>query len=265
MAVELMTSAVCWDMDANVSAAFAHTAKELFYFCPCCLREVAASVSTLGNFFFLALNSHQRGCANEKAKPQDSGVTGVQKSGPAASPQALIPTHLGKLGKRRKSAKPSTAEMQALVARVEDARPMHPGTLAEVVDAWSSMTTSERHQTPLSIAGQQLSYFDAFAQLSPTQKDTTLLECDRVITFAPATVSVLSHVVLVVTWLKFETQNKPVPIRAKMKSTDPAAAQLTNGQKVKLFLHGPAPTLNAQQTYYEMSLATAYSGSVVTA
>ena len=265
MAVKLMTSAVCWDMDANVSAGFAHTAKELFYFCPCCLEEVAASISSLDNFFFLALNSHQKGCVNEKAKSQQSPVPGLKKSGPAASPLLLIPTHLGKLAKRRKSAKPSTAEMRALVARVEDARPMHPGTLAEVVDAWSSMSTSARHETPLSIAGQHLSYFDAFTQLSSTQKDITLLGCDRIITFAPATVSVLSHVVLVVTWLKFDTQNKLVPIRAKMKPTDPAAAQLTHGQKVKIFLHGPVPTLNAEQTYYEMAPATAYSGFIVTA
>lgn len=265
MAVELMTSAVCWDMDANVSAAFAHTAKELFYFCPCCLRKVAASVSTLGNFFFMAPDSHKEGCVNEKAKPQPSAIAGVQTSGPAASPQALIPTHLGKPAKRRKPADPSPAEMEALVLRVQADWPMLPGTLAEVVDAWSSMTTSARHQTPLSIAGQQLSYFDAFTQLSSTQKDITLLGCDRIITFAPATVSVLTHAVLVATWFKFDTQNKPVPIRAKMKPTDPAAAQLTNGQKVKLFLHGPAPTLNAQQTYFEMAHATAYSGFVVIA
>lgn len=75
--------------------------------------------------------------------------------------------------------------------------------------------------------------------------------------------SVLSHVILVVTLLKFTTPNKPVPIRAKFKRTDPAAVLLTEGQHVTLFLHGPAPTLNTAQTYVEMQQATEYFGAVV--
>lgn len=69
MVVKLMTTAACWDMDANVSASFAHAApKDLFYFCPCCLEEVVAAISILGNFYFRALNSHKPRCVNEKAR-----------------------------------------------------------------------------------------------------------------------------------------------------------------------------------------------------
>lgn len=264
MANELMTTAVCWDMDANTSASFAHSARDLFYFCPCCLNEVAASISTIGNYFFFALNSHKPGCDNEKEKSHASAVPGLSRPKPAALPALHVPSHLGKLATRRKRSKPSVDEMEALIERVTAAPAViHLGTLAEVVDAWSSMSVSDRHQTPLTIAGQPLNYSDAFAQLSPTQKDPALLGCDRLVTHAKATVRVLSHVILVVTWLKFTTQNKPVPIRAKVKLTDPAAGHLTEGQHVTLFLHGPVPTLNAAQTYFEMQHATEYLGAVV--
>ncbi|WP_460158799.1 hypothetical protein [Pseudomonas sp. S3_E11] len=56
---ELMVSAVCWEMDAAVSASFAHAVKvteEFLFFCPECLVDVVASISTKKNFFFGHLN-----------------------------------------------------------------------------------------------------------------------------------------------------------------------------------------------------------------
>ncbi|WP_139114069.1 hypothetical protein [Pseudomonas sp. 58 R 3] len=263
MAKELMTEAVCWDMDAKVSARFAHSDRALFYFCECCLEEVVASISQRDNFFFKALNSHKPGCAHEKEKTQASDVPVQLTPRTAHIAPPLIPSHLGKLTKRRKSAKPSQAQMQALVAQVSEAPAMHPGTLAEVVDAWSAMSVSQRHRAPLSIAGRQLAYFDAFAQMNASQKNIALLECDQKVIYAQATATVLDKAILVVTWLKFETANKPVPIRVKIKPTDPVAEGWTSGQHVRLFLHGPVPALNAQQTHFEMQPSTDYSGFIV--
>lgn len=263
MAKELMTVAVCWDMDAKVSASFAHSDRELFYFCDCCLEEVVASISKRNNFFFKALNSHEPGCAHEKEKTQASDVPVQLTPRPAHIAPPLIPSHLGKLAKRRKGAKPSQMQKQALVAQVSKAPAMHPGTLAEVVDAWSAMSVSKHQQVPLSIAGQQLTYFDAFAQMNAFQKNIALLGCDQKVMYAQATATVLDKAILVVTWLKFETANKPVPIRVKIKPNDPVAEGWTSGQHVRLFLHGPVPTLNAQQTYYEMQPSTDYSGFIV--
>ena len=266
MVVKLMTTAVCWDMDANVSASFAHAApKDLFYFCPCCLEEVVAAISILGNFYFRALNSHKPRCVNEKAPSHASAFPGVSAPRPAYIAPPLIPSHLGKLSTRRKNAKPTVTEMQALASSLQASTSavIHPGTLAEVVEAWSAMTVNVRQRTSLSIAGQQLTYFDAFAQLTAAQKNIASLGCDRLITHAQATVSLLDNVVLVVTWLKFDTQNKPVPIRVKMKRSDPVANQLAKGQHVRLFLHGPAPVLNAQQKYFEMQNISEYLGFIV--
>lgn len=263
MAAELMTTAVCWDMDMKVSARFARDNKDFFYFCPDCLEKVDAKISERGNFFFRAPNKHQEGCANEKAQSDDSAVSGERRREPAYVPPPLTPSHLGKIALPRKKKQPSPNEMRELVNKIKAAPVLNPGTLAEVVDAWSSMTASERHQTPLSIAGQLLNYFTAFAEINPFVKNVSSLGCKQVITYTQATISFSSRGALVVTWRKFSTQNKPVPIRAEMAVSDPAVKGLTKGQHVKLFLHGPAPTLNADQTYFEMQNANEYSGFIV--
>ena len=79
MSSELMTTAVCWEVGANVSAEYAKDNSTFYYFCPeqNCLEKVVPAQRN--NKFFRAPNRHVTGCKNEKESIEQSNVQGEQK------------------------------------------------------------------------------------------------------------------------------------------------------------------------------------------
>lgn len=92
---ELMTTAVCWEVGANVSAEYAKDNSTFYYFCPeqNCLEKVVPAQRN--NKFFRAPNRHVTGCKNEKESIEQSNVQGEQKKVAMAVAPTIIPSHLG--------------------------------------------------------------------------------------------------------------------------------------------------------------------------
>lgn len=263
MSEELMTAAVCWEMNASVSVSFAHTAKDLFYFCPdpCCLVEVVPAKKV--NYFFRAPQSHVPGCVNEKKKTTESPLPRMAQSRPLSLPPQIIPSHLGVLPKRRKSIRPSREEMHSLAMQVRSTPVLYPGTLHEVIDAWNSMNTTERHQQSLQIAGHARTYFDAFVPFSGAKGQLAALKYDHLIAFGLASVSYYLDSFYVATLSRFDVDNEFVPIRVRVRPDDPDYKKLKHGQKVMLFLHGTVTAISRQGKYVEVQRGDEYSGFII--
>ena len=263
MTDELMTTAVCWEMGANVSVSLAYSAKDLFYFCPDprCLVEVVPA--KINNVFFRAPESHVSGCRNEKKKTTASSVLVVPTQRHSLLPPPVIPSHLGAISKGHKARKPTLAQMHSLATQIKDAPALHPGTLREVVDAWWLMSRIERRQCPLHIAARALTYSDAFGEFGVASKDVASLGCERIITFGQASVTSYKNTFTVTTWRKFNAGDKRLPIKIRVRSDDPDFASLAPGQHVTLFLHGAPPTLDSLRKCFEMQTSNAYDGFVI--
>ncbi|MGE8100337.1 hypothetical protein [Pseudomonas fluorescens] len=263
MTDELMTTAVCWEMDANASVSFAYTARDLFYFCPNprCLVEVVPA--KINNVFFRAPESHVSGCINEKKKTTASSIPVVPMQRHSPPPPQIIPSHLGAIAKGHKATKPTLAQMRSLAMQIQAAPALHPGTLREVVDAWWLMSKIDRRQCPLHIAARALTYFDAFGQFGVASRDIASLECERIIAFGQASVTLFKNTFSVTTWRKFNAGGKSLPIKVRVRSGDPDFAYLAPGQHVTLFLHGVTPAPDSQQKYFEMQTSNAYNGFVI--
>ncbi|CAN7678992.1 hypothetical protein [Pseudomonas sp. LjRoot263] len=267
MTDELMVSAVCWELDAAVSASFAHTVKvteNLLFFCPECLVDVAASISTRKNFFFKAPKLHRPGCKHEK-RQTDSNLPArdlVDRHSP--QPDPIIPSHLGALPKHRKKSKPSMSERQALAERLQPSVVLHPGTLREVVDAWSTMSMGDRKTRPLTVGNTQLTYFDAFDLLNRAGGDISALGCAGAVVFGPASVNLYGGSFYVTSWSKFNIGGKALAIKARVRPGDPDFDLLEDGQKgVVIFLHGATPTPNPQVSYLLPPTVTPHTGFVI--
>ncbi|OMQ29735.1 hypothetical protein [Pseudomonas putida] len=261
---ELMVSAICWEMDAAVSASFAHAAPKtdgLLFFCPDCLVDVAASISKKQNFFFKAPTLHKPGCDNEKRQSK-STLAGDPAKQPSANPETIIPSHLGELPKRRKQKKPSMSERQALAESIQPCVILHPGTLREVVDAWFTMTMSERKEYLLTVSGTQMTYYDAFAFLN-SGGDISSLGCAETVVVGSASVNEHGDF-YVTTRSKFKNGEQMLPIKARVLSSNPDFNLLKDGRKdVHIFLHGATPILNSWGKYFHPPAATLYTGFVI--
>lgn len=261
MSNELMTVAICWDIGTKTSVEFAYHAKDLFYFCPeaNCLAEVVPA--KINNAFFRALGSHAPGCANEKKKTIESSVPTTLISRKSTVPPLPIPSHLGPIAMVRKGTRPSEAQMHDLALRSRLAPVHHPGTFQEVVNAWCSMDgVSTRKSHPLQIASQTQTYFDAFSPLSHVSKKEAL-NSDRKILYGHASVSDYNHSFYVTTTTRFKVDERVLPIKIRVRSSDVLYPYLKNGQEVVLFLHGLIPALDK---YIEIQPADAYSGMLIT-
>ena len=102
MSSELMTTAVCWEVGANVSAEYGKDNSTFYYFCPerNCLEKVVPAQRN--NKFFKAPNRHVTGCKNEKESSENSNVQGEQKKVAMAVPPPIIPSHLGAIPTTKK-------------------------------------------------------------------------------------------------------------------------------------------------------------------
>lgn len=264
MTEELMTAAVCWDMDSCVSVNFAYSAKDLFYFCPdpSCLAEVVPV--QINNTFFRAPKSHVSGCINEKKTTTPSSVPVAPKSRHSPLPPQIVPSHLGTIAKKRKATKPSRHEMSSLAQKIQkNSVPQHPGTLREVVDAWWLMDANAHPQQPLHIAAQDLTYSSAFGSIGNPTGDISLLNCARIILKGSASVNFFNGSYYAVTGFKFKFGDKSLPIRVRVKSDNPEFHKLANVKSVELFLHGAIPVINGQERYFEIQSNDDYTGFVI--
>ncbi len=95
MRKELLTTALCWELQAKVSVEYARTRSRLMYYCA--VPDCVATLSTAQrhNLYFRAENRHKHGCANDTEKAEEPEVPGVSKPRSSVVPERPIPTVLG--------------------------------------------------------------------------------------------------------------------------------------------------------------------------
>lgn len=263
MSSELMTTAVCWDLGANVSAEFAKDNSTFYYFCPepNCLEKVVPAQRN--NKFFRAPNRHVRGCKNEKESTENSNIQGEQKKVAMAVAPTIIPSHLGAVPTTKKKAMPTQAQMLALAQQVQSSPAIHPGTLQEVVDAWRVLSMNERVEHQLHIENEPFNYFDAFVPLSHAGEDINSVNWNNAIVFGTASVELFNGSFYIKTFRKFSSGASRVQIRVRVSSSEPYFNLLVDGKKVTLFLRTSTPTIDARNKFFEIQPSTLYSGFAI--
>lgn len=257
MTEELMTSAVCWEHGAAVSVGFAHTDRDLYYFCPdpkCLVRVVPAKRN---NFYFRAPESHVLGCVNEKQSTNSSPAPWAPQVRHTPLLAPIIPTHLGPLARKVKAShKPTMSERRALASQAKATQVLHPGTLQEVVDAWSTMTYADRNSHQLQIAGNTLTYFDSFGAMDQVGGDISLLRCDSIISFGPASVRRHGNSYYISSKSRFNVGDTKLPITIRVKPGDLYFSRLENriGGVSLLMLHGVDLVVRDQKNYFDFPL-----------
>ncbi|HKU28818.1 MAG TPA: hypothetical protein VJQ54_25325 [Candidatus Sulfotelmatobacter sp.] len=142
---------------------------------------------------------------------------------------------------------------------------LHPGTLAEVVDAWMQMHPKERGLQALTIGNHDLTYESAFTFVRDLRRPCAIdtLKPDARIIFGVSTVRTWEHLVLIESSKKFSVDATEVPLRLSVKLAE-APAWLTDfvGQTVTLFWHGVSPELasNKNGFRFKVDLDLAYAG-----
>lgn len=262
MTEELMISAICWELQGNVSVEFAHE-NDLYFFCPDqrCLAEVIPAKKK--NYFFRAPQSHASGCQNEKKKTESGSLSGVRKQFAADEPVSVVPSHLGKLPKQDKKSRPSVEQMRTLAIQVRTSPIQHPGTLEEVIDAWHRMSINKRHSTSLDIGGQALNYFSAFAAFSALTDDVDKLTTGLHIAFGDAKVNLFKGDYYVKSLCKFKDHTPAKPLIFRVRQGHSLFNELKDGQTVSLFVRGPVSIRSAERNSVDLQCRDAYSGIVV--
>lgn len=263
MSYDLMTTAVCWEVGANVSVEYAKDNSTFYYFCsePNCLEKVVPAQRN--NKFFKALKRHVAGCVNEKEITESSSVPGEKRKVAQAMAPTIIPSHLGAVPASKKKATPTRVQMLALAQQVQSAPAIHPGTLQEVVDAWQTMNMNDRHQHHLHIENQPSNYFDTFIPLSDVEEDITSVKWSSTIAFGVASVDFFNGSFYIKTFNKFASDTNRAPIRVRVRTNEPYFARLKHGAKVTLFLHATTPTIDTRGKFYEIPPSTLYSGFAI--
>lgn len=263
MSSELMTTAVCWEVGANVSAEYAKDNSTFYYFCPeqNCLEKVVPAQRN--NKFFKAPNRHVTGCKNEKESSENSNVQGEQKKVAMALAPTIIPSHLGAIPATKNKAMPTRAQMLALAQQVQNSPAIHPGTLQEVVDAWKILSMNERVDHQLNVENKSSNYFDAFVPLSHAGEDINSASWNSSIVFGAASVELFNGSFYIKTFRKFSSDASRAQIRIRVRSSEPYFDLLKDGEKVTLFLRTFTPTIDARNKFFEIQPSTRYSGFAI--
>ncbi|WP_230460946.1 hypothetical protein [Burkholderia ubonensis] len=243
---ELMTEALCWQLESKVTAEYVYAARMTYEFncyCPheACLARVYPKQRV--NTYFYAPDRHAAGCPNEARSTESSLNPGSPKPRPADVPARPIPTVLGPGPTiKQKSRAPTKDELLQLAAIVRALPALHPGTLEEVIDAWTRMTPSERAVQPLAVANRNLTYATAFTFLGNAPDDIGSLNVHERIVFGAATVVELDHCYLIESRKKFQHEAKKFPLRMVLKKRNVAPDYLPElvDKKATLFWHGVA-------------------------
>lgn len=266
---ELMTEALCWELETKITAEYARAARatgDFAFYCPheVCLAKVHAQ--TKRNTYFCASKRHVPGCPNEASSTEPSLHSGPPKPRPAQVQKTLIPNLLGpQPGLKPKSRAPTQAELLQLSRAVREAPALHPGTLAEVVDAWMQMPSKERGLHALTIGNHKLTYESAFTFARDLRRpcDITSLQPDARVIFGVASVWIWEHLVLIESSKKFSVDGTEVPLRLRVNLAE-APAWLTDLDRktVTLFWHGESPKLSAKKNSFgfNVDLDSRYAG-----
>lgn len=268
MREELMTEALCWDLQAKITADYAHAAKtsfELSCYCPydVCLAPVSAK--RLTNAFFLAPGRHVAGCPNEARSSEPSMNPGPPMPKPRETPVKRIPNLLGP-GPTIKSPRnaPTIDELRQLAAKVRALPAIFPGTLEHVVDAWANLPPGERASHPLKVGGQDLNYDTAFTFLATAAEKIDSLRFDTRIIYGAATVVALDYCYMIETRKRFSSETGKLPLRliSKKRSTVPAYLPDLVNQTATLFCHGVTPQLAEKKNAirFDVDADTPYAG-----
>ncbi|MDE1716204.1 hypothetical protein PWG14_27445 [Chromobacterium amazonense] len=240
MREELMTEALCWELDAKISAIYAHKAQHLTFFCPDenCLVEVRPK--KLKNVYFYAPTRHEPGCMNEGEKVESSPVPGVSKPKPSPSLVDPVPTLLGPGPFLRQKSTPTKADLLTLARQAKSLPLMHPGTLEEVISAWVAMTSPERSMHPLQIGHQRLTYQTAFSFLANASDDVTQLDYQGKIIFGAASIGDGKQYIFVTSKKTFSHDDQHIPVRLDIKKSATTTNHLLEhlGNKATFFWHG---------------------------
>lgn len=252
MSDELLTTALCWEIDQRISADYAHGRPSLSFYCPdkACLAKVVPA--KIRNVFFRAPGRHAHGCRWEKEINEKSAAPGLSRPKPSLLLPPASPTCLGPGLAIMRRLPPTIAELRLLAERVEQAPIMHPGTLSDVVDAWCAMTGADRADHQLIIADHSANYATAFRFLPQTGPGISTLDSDRYIVFGAATVKVGQSFIFVTTLKKFDSANGRKAISIRVPRTARLAvglAQLADAS-VTAFWHGPPPHEDQRASYF---------------
>ncbi|WP_322019396.1 hypothetical protein [Paraburkholderia tropica] len=143
---------------------------------------------------------------------------------------------------------------------------LQPGTLEEVVDAWTRIASQERNHRALTVGSRELTYKSAFSFLGRAPEDVYALDFFGQVIFGAATVEEWQHWIVVKTIKPFWAGEKKIPLRVMVKQ-DEAPGYLTElvGQEATLFCHGVAPQLTASRIAYqlEVDFALKHAGCTV--
>ena len=256
MRKELLTTALCWDLQAKVSVEYARTRSRLIYYCaePDCVADL--STAKRDNLYFYAEKRHKVGCKNDTERVEEPVVPGVPKPRPSIVPERPIPTILGNWPALARRRPPSAEERRALAVRLEAEPVLEPGTLEEVVNAWVALSgDKERQSYPLRIGNINLDYKSAFSFLAYANSDISHLECQNRVIFGAATVSDWQGFVFVNTLKKFGHKDKKIPLRLKTNSNNLLPEYLAGliKREVTLFWHGEIPVLSRNGTAYDFA------------
>lgn len=270
---ELMTEALCWELEAKITAEYARAAKatgDLFaFYCPHEICLVKVHAQTRRNTYFYARKRHVKGCPNEASSTEPSPHPSTPKPRPPQVRKNPIPNLLGPQPSLvPKPRVPTQTELQQLSRAVRDVPALHPGTLEEVVDAWKQMTPTERSLQALRIGSHGLTYESAFTFVRDMKRpcDIATLKLDARIIFGSASVRTWEHLVLIESSKKFLADTTEVPLRLSVK-LDGAPAWLTDlvGQTVTLFWHGVSPELAPKKNgfRFKVDLDSPFAGIVL--
>lgn len=259
MREELMTEALCWELERMITAEYAQSVKATenwVFYCPheICLTSVHARARK--NTYFAARPRHVSGCPDEAPSSEPSTIPGDPKRKPVQLKEQPIPNLLGYLPPlRQKSRAPTKEELLQLSRSVQHTPALHPGTLEEVVDAWTWIAPQERDQQALTIGNQELTYKSAFSFLGRASADISSLDHYGQIMYGAATVERWKQWILVKTLKKFSAGEKAVPLRLPVKE-DIAPSWLTAliDQPATIFWHGVSPTLNMKKDAYRFEV-----------
>lgn len=265
---ELMTEALCWQFETKITAEYAYatnTTFELACYCPheTCLVRVHAKKRV--NTYFYAPDKHVAGCPNEARTTESALHPGAPKPRTADEPAKPMPNLLGPGPTiKQKSVAPTTAELLQLAARVRTLPARHPGTLEEVIDAWTSMTPSERALQPLTVGDFDLTYETAFTFLGNAADDIDSLNPLERIIYGAAAVVEKEHCFLIQSRKTFLHGTGKLPLRLVPKKRNLVLNYLPTliNQKATLFWHGVVPELADKRNAFrfEIESSSPYAG-----
>ncbi|WP_137927034.1 hypothetical protein [Cupriavidus sp. 2SB] len=271
---ELMSDALCWELETQVTAEYADAAKvsEGFaFYCPheVCLAKV--HTATKKNTYFVAPDRHVRGCPNEARSTEASSQLGAPRIRSAQVRDVPVPNLLGQPPKLKpKPRAPTREELKQLASAVRGRPVLHPGTLEEVVDAWIRLAPEERHLRPLTIGTHTLTYATAFTFVRdlPRPCEVATLNLDARIVFGAVKVWPFKHMILIESWKKFlaETAATEVPLRLTLNQNEtPEHIASFVGKGTTLFWHGVKPELsqNGSSLRFKVDFSSVYTGIVL--